>query len=472
MTQPIAISWHKPTRRQWCIAGTPTAWSDDDVQLLIREQTTFTDIRGGSRPAPLIPLTPTSLSPTTTAPAPRCASGCFLLPRVFLSPGLVRPSAPGPRSLIAKMPLSMLCPRAPEPSTKKAPEVVRIRRAPQGTQLRKVEGDGNCFHSCVAHALQPADPAQPGPTAAVIRAQTCAHMTKYTESYSVSTTIGKECTRSRTMFGECRPMLNSWAGGLELLACAPAHRICIVMLAERPDLPPCCFNPKPGLPRGPRIALWYTKDRYDLLQPPRLPKSCLLLCLAGASVRGIPRAGADLALLRELRLPLRRPLLCETGLNSSLQLLLRGLLRPLLLPLVPLPRANVPRACLILLKTTKTQTPPFVAKRGLSEASNTVREPADTRAYFSSNVATASDRLLPCLLPALTANVSLITSPRALWRERTLAPGMVVALSVVFLPDPHIQPASGPAKSNATSQTTHPHTAALCLRTLPPLGSC
>ena len=120
-------------------------------------------------------------------------------------------------------------PPSARPSTKKAPEVVRIRRTPQGTQLRKVAGDGNCFYSCVAHALQPADPAQPGPTAAVIRAQTCAHMTKYTESYSVSTTMGKECTRSRTMFGECRPMLNSWAGGLELLACAPAHRICIVM---------------------------------------------------------------------------------------------------------------------------------------------------------------------------------------------------------------------------------------------------
>ena len=112
---------------------------------------------------------------------------------------------------------------------------------------------------------------RPGPARPHRRCHSCTNLCPHDQIHRELLGVDdhwQECTRSRTMFGECRPMLNSWAGGLELLACAPAHRICIVMLAERPDLLPCCFNPKPGLPRGPRIALWYTKDHYDLLQPP------------------------------------------------------------------------------------------------------------------------------------------------------------------------------------------------------------
>eukprot|EP00439_Symbiodinium_sp_Y106_P005972 s12747_g1.t1 len=67
------------------------------------------------------------------------------------------------------------------------------------------------------------------------------------------------------------------------------------MLAERPDLPPCCFNPKPGLPR---VALWHTKDHYDLLLPAPpatgLPSAVTDLS-EETSVRGIPRAGAGRA---------------------------------------------------------------------------------------------------------------------------------------------------------------------------------
>ena len=103
-------------------------------------------------------------------------------------------------------------------------------------------------------------------------------MTKYTESYSKLWDGVDDHGQGMQSFQDYvrRMQANaSWAGGMELLACARAHRICIVMLAER-HLPPCFFNPKPGLPR---IALWYTQDHYDLLQPARLPKSCLLLCV-------------------------------------------------------------------------------------------------------------------------------------------------------------------------------------------------
>ena len=364
MSEPVAITWHKPsdgedwektrtrllalrpayglvlgqrqlglrdkpqagqpTRRQWCIAGTPTAWSDEDVQLLVREQTALTDIEVLRRQVRRNLCTwwvrASSLDPSDAHQLIADNGGAEV--RLWMLPATARPSKhrageairsgapfayrkdafeyadrPVPPSTAAQESASTDTGR-PEPSTKKAPGVVRVRRTPQGTQLHTVAGDGNCFYSCIAHALQPLDSSLPGPTAAVIRAQTCAHMTKYSESYAKLWDGVDDHGQGMESFHDYikRMQANgSWAGGLELLACARAHKLCIVMLAERPDLPPCCFNPKPGLPR---VALWHTKDHYDLLLPAppatELPSAVTDLS-EETSVRGIPRAGAGRA---------------------------------------------------------------------------------------------------------------------------------------------------------------------------------
>ena len=312
--------------------------------------------RGGSGLAPSTPLMPTSLSLTTAAP--RSAFGCFLPPRGPPSTVLARPSVPEPRLLTARTPLSTLtgrCPRAllrrrvllltraaPSPPPRRPLVLFACaarRRAPSSTLWRAT---ATAFYSCIAHALQPLDSSLPGPTAAVIRAQTCAHMTKYSESYAKLWDGVDDHGQGMESFHDYikRMQANgSWAGGLELLACARAHKLCIVMLAERPDLPPCCFNPKPGLPR---VALWHTKDHYDLLLPAppatELPSAVTDLS-EETSVRGDPPCwGWPCSLGGRLRLPLwlLRPLplsSCEPSVALlpcvRTRLLLRGLSRPL-----------------------------------------------------------------------------------------------------------------------------------------------
>ena len=146
----------------WCIAGTPTAWSDEDVQLLVREQTALTDIEVLRRQVRRNLCTwwvrASSLDPSDAHQLIADNGGAEV--RLWMLPATARPSKHRAGEAIRSgapfayrkdafeyadrpVPPSTAAPESastetgpPKPSTKKAPSVVRVRRTPSSTLLR------------------------------------------------------------------------------------------------------------------------------------------------------------------------------------------------------------------------------------------------------------------------------------------------------------------------------------------------
>ena len=156
----------------------------------------------------------------------------------------------------------------PSPAAKKpAAATIRVRKIPVGLSRNVVPGDGSCLYHCVADGLPMPEDGKAKLTSAQIRAQTVAHMRKYESSYKKRWDGCDDRQQHVQSFADYLTRMqapDAWAGSLEILACARAHRCTIIVLSERSDIPPSAFNAEVGLPR---IVVWHSGNHFDLLVP-------------------------------------------------------------------------------------------------------------------------------------------------------------------------------------------------------------
>ena len=313
----------KPSKQTWILAGTPPSWSDDYVRDLISSQSSISDLeilrrqvrkksctwwfRGLSSEASVafqvVVGDDASASsfwalPYHTRPAHRPPGTPISTSRPFTFRGrreafpiVEKPAGPPPAELGEP---SDTEPR-PNPEPKKPAATIRVRQPPDGTHLVTVPGDGSCFFHAVLRGLQ-AQQHGLDLTAQALRAQTIAHMRKYSDQYIEHWDGCDDHGQGLHSFNDYLTRMQSsqaWAGFLELTACCRTHRLTAIILSERVDIPPCVINDKGGLPR---VVLWHSADHFDLLLPTgdTLPASVLGIS-EPATASSLPRAGASSA---------------------------------------------------------------------------------------------------------------------------------------------------------------------------------
>ena len=184
----------------------------------------------------------------------------------------------------------------PAPDAKKsAAASVRYRKIPGELERHVVPGDGSCLFHCLAQAL----PAVASHDQA--RAETIAHMRKYTSSYQKRWDGCDDRQQHLESYADYLIRMqapDAQAGALEILAAAKTHKCTIVVLPERADMPPSAFNYGPSFPK---VIVWHTGRHFDLLTPKantRLPDE-IAAVTEEAGQGSFPRVGgpsaADLA---------------------------------------------------------------------------------------------------------------------------------------------------------------------------------
>ena len=123
----------------------------------------------------------------------------------------------------------------PAPDAKKsAAASVRYRKIPGELERHVVPGDGSCLFHCLAQAL----PAVASHDQA--RAETIAHMRKYTSSYQKRWDGCDDRQQHLESYADYLLRMqapDAQAGALEILAAAKTHKCTIVVLPERADMP-------------------------------------------------------------------------------------------------------------------------------------------------------------------------------------------------------------------------------------------
>ena len=180
----------------------------------------------------------------------------------------------------------------PSPPPKRSAANFTARLVPEGAQVHVVPGDGACFFHAVSRALEVLHDRKV--SAAQARAETVAHLRRYQDAYVEfwdRTDDRGQGVENWVDYLVRMASADAWAGHLELVACAKTLRICLLILPEDASRVTCCF----GNPAHPPVALFHTRNHYDLLLPSEgtvYPGVIMDIAKEGPD-RQIPRAGSS-----------------------------------------------------------------------------------------------------------------------------------------------------------------------------------
>ncbi|CAE7863325.1 trmA, partial [Symbiodinium microadriaticum] len=182
----------------------------------------------------------------------------------------------------------------PVPAAKRVATNFTARVVPEGAEVYQVPGDGACFFHAVSKALTVLYNRET--SAAQACAETVAHLRRYQEAYVPywdHVDDRQQGVQNFVDYLERMACADAWAGPLELQACSKTLKICLLVLPEDASRVPCCF----GNPSHPPVALFHTRNHYDLLLPSEGTgyPGVILGIAKEAPDNSIPRAGSSIA---------------------------------------------------------------------------------------------------------------------------------------------------------------------------------